>query len=179
MTTERVETPVVIRKIWDESNKVSARPTEIKVRFDALDAEQNVIPGKSRTATVRPNADGQWYFVEDLHRLERATDANAVRASRSNAQLASASEAEREGEVQSVHSYRLSEVLSGGNYVLRFPAASRIRAVGQDMNFDLVNSYYFSSSSSGGRSYTGSGRMSGKSAAYGGQRDEHEHDSAW
>ena len=71
--------------------------------------------------------------------------------------------------MQSVHAYRLSEVLSGGNYVLRFPAASRIRAVGQDMNFDLVNSYYFSSSSSGGgRSYTGSGRMSGKSAAYGG-----------
>ena len=127
-----------------------------------------MIPGKSRIATVRPNADGQWYFVEDLHRLERATDANAVRASRSNAQLASASEAEREGELQSVHAYRLSEVLSGGNYVLRFPAASRIRAVGQDMNFDLVNSYYFSSSSGGGRSYTGSGRMSGKSAAYGG-----------
>lgn len=125
-----------------------------------------MIPGKSRIATIRPNADGQCYFVEDLHRLERATDANAVRASRSNAQLASASEAEREGEVQSVHAYRLSEVLSGGNYVLRFPAASRIRAVGQDMNFDLVNSYYFSSSS-GGRSYTGSGRMSGKSAAYG------------
>ena len=70
--------------------------------------------------------------------------------------------------MQSVHAYRLSEVLDGGNYVLRFPAASRIRAVGQDMNFDLVNSYYFSSSSSGGRSYTGSGRMSGKSAAYGG-----------
>ena len=138
-----------------------------------------MIPGKSRIATIRPNADGQWYFVEGLHQLERATDANAVRASRSNAQLASASEAEREGEVQSVHAYRLSEVLDGGNYVLRFPAASRIRAVGQDMNFDLVNSYYFSSSSSGGRSYTGSGRMSGKSAAYGGQRDEHEHDSAW
>lgn len=161
------ETPVVIRKTWDDSNNVSARPTEIKVRFDALDAEQNVIPGKSRIATVRPNADGQWYFVEGLHQLEKATDANAVRASRSNAQLASASEAEREGEVQSVHAYRLSEVLSGGNYVLRFPAASRIRAVGQDMNFDLVNSYYFSSSSSGGgRSYTGSGRMSGRSAAY-------------
>mgnify|MGYP000910807500 FL=1 len=160
------ETPVVIRKTWDDSNSVSARPTEIKVRFDALDAEQNVIPGKSRIATVRPNADGQWYFVEGLHQLERATDANAVRASRSNAQLASASEAEREGEVQSVHSYRLSEVLGSGNYVLRFPAASRIRAVGQDMNFDLVNSYYFSSSSSGGRSYTGSGRMSGRSAAY-------------
>ena len=160
------ETPVVIRKTWDDSNNVSARPTEIKVRFDALDAEQNVIPGKSRIATVRPNADGQWYFVEGLHQLEKATDANAVRASRSNAQLASASEAEREGEVQSVHSYRLSEVLSGGNYVLRFPATSRIRAVGQDMNFDLVNSYYFSSSSSGGRSYTGSGRMSGRSAAY-------------
>ena len=154
------ETPVVIRKTWDDSNNVSARPTEIKVRFDALDAEQNVIPGKSRIATVRPNADGQWYFVEGLHQLEKATDANAVRASRSNAQLASASEAEREGEVQSVHAYRLSEVLSGGNYVLRFPAASRIRAVGQDMNFDLVNSYYFSSSSSG------SGRMSGRSAAY-------------
>lgn len=68
-----------------------------------------------------------------------------------------------------MHAYRLSEVLGGGNYVLRFPVASRIRAVGQDMNFDLVNSYYFSSSSSGGgRSYTGSGRMSGKSAAYGG-----------
>lgn len=68
-----------------------------------------------------------------------------------------------------MHAYRLSEVLSGGNYVLRFPAASRIRAVGQDMNFDLVNSYYFSSgsgSSGGGRSYTGSGRMSGRSAAY-------------
>lgn len=160
------ETPVVIRKTWDDSNNVSARPTEIKVRFDALDAEQNVIPGQSRIATVRPNADGQWYFVEGLHQLEKATDANAVRASRSNAQLASASEAEREGEVQSVHSYRLSEVLSGGNYVLRFPATSRIRAVGQDMNFDLVNSYYFSSSSSGGRSYTGSGRMSGRSAAY-------------
>lgn len=164
------ETPVVIRKTWDDSNNVSARPTEIKVRFDALDAEQNVIPGKSRIATVRPNADGQWYFVEGLHQLEKATDANAVRASRSNAQLASASEAEREGEVQSVHAYRLSEVLSGGNYVLRFPAASRIRAVGQDMNFDLVNSYYFSSSGSsgGGRSYTGSGsgRMSGRSAAY-------------
>lgn len=164
------ETPVVIRKTWDDSNNVSARPTEIKVRFDALDAEQNVIPGKSRIATVRPNADGQWYFVEGLHQLEKATDANAVRASRSNAQLASASEAEREGEVQSVHAYRLSEVLSGGNYVLRFPAASRIRAVGQDMNFDLVNSYYFSSSSGsgGGRSYTGSGsgRMSGRSAAY-------------
>lgn len=160
------ETPVVIRKTWDDSNNVSARPTEIKVRFDALDAEQNVIPGQSRIATVRPNADGQWYFVEGLHQLEKATDTNAVRASRSNAQLASASEAEREGEVQSVHSYRLSEVLSGGNYVLRFPAASRIRAVGQDMNFDLVNSYYFSSSSSGGRSYTGSGRMSGRSAAY-------------
>ena len=161
------ETPVVIRKTWDDSNNVSARPTEIKVRFDALDAEQNVIPGKSRIATVRPNADGQWYFVEGLHQLEKATDTNAVRASRSNAQLASASEAEREGEVQSVHSYRLSEVLSGGNYVLRFPATSRIRAVGQDMNFDLVNSYYFSSSSSGGgRSYTGSGRMSGRSAAY-------------
>lgn len=161
------ETPVVIRKTWDDSNNVSARPTEIKVRFDALDAEQNVIPGKSRIATVRPNADGQWYFVEGLHQLEKATDANAVRASRSNAQLASSSEAEREGEVQSVHAYRLSEVLSGGNYVLRFPAASRIRAVGQDMNFDLVNSYYFSSSS-GGRSYTGSGsgRMSGRSAAY-------------
>lgn len=160
------ETPVVIRKTWDDSNNVSARPTEIKVRFDALDAEQNVIPGQSRIATVRPNADGQWYFVEGLHQLEKATDTNAVRASRSNAQLASASEAEREGEVQSVHSYRLSEVLSGGNYVLRFPATSRIRAVGQDMNFDLVNSYYFSSSSSGGRSYTGSGRMSGRSAAY-------------
>lgn len=165
------ETPVVIRKTWDDSNNVSARPTEIKVRFDALDAEQNVIPGKSRIATVRPNADGQWYFVEGLHQLEKATDANAVRASRSNAQLASASEAEREGEVQSVHAYRLSEVLSGGNYVLRFPAASRIRAVGQDMNFDLANSYYFSSSSGssgGGRSYTGSGsgRMSGRSAAY-------------
>ena len=160
------ETPVVIRKTWDDSNNVSARPTEIKVRFDALDAEQNVIPGKSRIATVRPNADGQWYFVEGLHQLEKATDANAVRASRSNAQLASASEAEREGEVQSVHAYRLSEVLSGGNYVLRFPAASRIRAVGQDMNFDLVNSYYFSSGSGGGRSYTGSGRMSGRSAAY-------------
>ena len=160
------ETPVVIRKTWDDSNNVSARPAEIKVRFDALDAEQNVIPGKSRIATVRPNADGQWYFVEGLHQLERATDANAVCASRSNAQLASASEAEREGEVQSVHSYRLSEVLGGGNYVLRFPAASRIRAVGQDMNFDLVNSYYFSSSSSGGGSYTGSGRMSGRSAAY-------------
>lgn len=162
------ETPVVIRKTWDDSNNVSARPTEIKVRFDALDAEQNVIPGKSRIATVRPNADGQWYFVEGLHQLEKATDANAVRASRSNAQLASASEAEREGEVQSVHAYRLSEVLSGGNYVLRFPAAGRIRAVGQDMNFDLVNSYYFSSSSGGGRSYTGSGsgRMSGRSAAY-------------
>ena len=73
--------------------------------------------------------------------------------------------------MQSVHAYRLSEVLSGGNYVLRFPAASRIRAVGQDMSFDLVNSYYFSSgsgSSGGGRSYTGSGsgRMSGRSAAY-------------
>ena len=149
------ETPVVIRKTWDDSNNVSARPTEIKVRFDALDAEQNVIPGKSRIATVRPNADGQWYFVEGLHQLEKATDANAVRASRSNAQLASASEAEREGEVQSVHAYRLSEVLSGGNYVLRFPAASRIRAVGQDMNFDLVNSYYFSSGSgsSGGGSF--------------------------
>ncbi len=160
------ETPVVIRKTWDDSNNVSARPAEIKVRFDALDAEQNVIPGQSRIATVRPNADGQWYFVEGLHQLEKATDTNAVRASRSNAQLASASEAEREGEVQSVHSYRLSEVLSGGNYVLRFPATSRIRAVGQDMNFDLVNSYYFSSSSSGGRSYTGSGRMSGRSAAY-------------
>ena len=126
-----------------------------------------MIPGQSRIATVRPNADGQWYFVEGLHQLEKATDTNAVRASRSNAQLASASEAEREGEVQSVHSYRLSEVLSGGNYVLRFPATSRIRAVGQDMNFDLVNSYYFSSSSSGGgRSYTGSGRMSGRSTAY-------------
>ena len=115
----------MIRKIWDESNNVSARPAEIKVRFDALDAEQNVIPGKSRIATIRPNADGQWYFVEGLHQLEKATDTatdtNAVRASRSNAQLASASEAEREGEVQSVHSYRLSEVLSGGNYVLRFP----------------------------------------------------------
>ena len=161
------ETPVVIRKTWDDSNNVSARPAEIKVRFDALDAEQNVIPGQSRIATVRPNADGQWYFVEGLHQLEKATDTNAMRASRSNAQLASASEAEREGEVQSVHSYRLSEVLSGGNYVLRFPATSRIRAVGQDMNFDLVNSYYFSSSSSGGgRSYTGSGRMSGRSAAY-------------
>ena len=161
------ETPVVIRKTWDDSNNVSARPAEIKVRFDALDAEQNVIPGQSRIATVRPNADGQWYFVEGLHQLEKATDTNAVRASRSNALLASASEAEREGEVQSVHSYRLSEVLSGGNYVLRFPATSRIRAVGQDMNFDLVNSYYFSSSSSGGgRSYTGSGRMSGRSAAY-------------
>lgn len=162
------ETPVVIRKTWDDSNNVSARPAEIKVRFDALDAEQNVIPGQSRIATVRPNADGQWYFVEGLHQLEKATDTNAVRASRSNAQLASASEAEREGEVQSVHSYRLSEVLSGGNYVLRFPAASRIRAVGQNMNFDLVNSYYFSSSSGGGRSYTGSGsgRMSGRSAAY-------------
>lgn len=165
------ETPVVIRKTWDDSNNVSARPAEIKVRFDALDAEQNVIPGQSRIATVRPNADGQWYFVEGLHQLEKATDTNAVRASRSNAQLASASEAEREGEVQSVHSYRLSEVLSGGNYVLRFPATSRIRAVGQDMNFDLVNSYYFSSSSGssgGGRSYTGSGsgRMSGRSAAY-------------
>ena len=161
------ETPVVIRKTWDDSNNVSARPAEIKVRFDALDAEQNVIPGQSRIATVRPNADGQWYFVEGLHQFEKATDTNAVRASRSNAQLASASEAEREGEVQSVHSYRLSEVLSGGNYVLRFPATSRIRAVGQDMNFDLVNSYYFSSSSSGGgRSYTGSGRMSGRSAAY-------------
>ena len=160
------ETPVVIRKTWDDSNNVSARPAEIKVRFDALDAEQNVIPGQSRIATVRPNADGQWYFVEGLHQLEKATDTNAVRASRSNAQPASASEAEREGEVQSVHSYRLSEVLSGGNYVLRFPATSRIRAVGQDMNFDLVNSYYFSSSSSGGRSYTGSGRMSGRSAAY-------------
>lgn len=161
------ETPVVIRKTWDDSNNVSARPAEIKVRFDALDAEQNVIPGQSRIATVRPNADGQWYFVEGLHQLEKATDTNAVRASRSNAQLASASEAEREGEVQSVHSYRLSEVLSGGNYVLRFPATSRIRAVGQDMNFDLVNSYYFSSSSSGGgRSYTGSGRMSGRSAVY-------------
>lgn len=161
------ETPVVIRKTWDDSNNVSARPAEIKVRFDALDAEQNVIPGQSRIATVRPNADGQWYFVEGLHQLEKATDTNAVRASRSNAQLASASEAEREGEVQSVHAYRLSEVLSGGNYVLRFPATSRIRAVGQDMNFDLVNSYYFSSSSSGGgRSYTGSGRMSGRSAAY-------------
>lgn len=161
------ETPVVIRKTWDDSNNVSARPAEIKVRFDALDAEQNVIPGQSRIATVRPNADGQWYFVEGLHQLEKATDTNAVRASRSNAQLASASEAEREGEVQSVHSYRLSEVLSGGNYVLRFPATSRIRAVGQDMNFDLVNSYYFSSSSSGGgRSYTGSGRMSGRSTAY-------------
>ena len=161
------ETPVVMRKTWDDSNNVSARPAEIKVRFDALDAEQNVIPGQSRIATVRPNADGQWYFVEGLHQLEKATDTNAVRASRSNAQPASASEAEREGEVQSVHSYRLSEVLSGGNYVLRFPATSRIRAVGQDMNFDLVNSYYFSSSSSGGgRSYTGSGRMSGRSAAY-------------
>ena len=161
------ETPVVIRKTWDDSNNVSARPAEIKVRFDALDAEQNVIPGQSRIATVRPNADGQWYFVEGLHQLEKATDTNAVRASRSNAQPASASEAEREGEVQSVHSYRLSEVLSGGNYVLRFPATSRIRAVGQDMNFDLVNSYYFSSGSSGGgRSYTGSGRMSGRSAAY-------------
>lgn len=161
------ETPVVIRKTWDDSNNVSARPAEIKVRFDALDAEQNVIPGQSRIATVRPNADGQWYFVEGLHQLEKATDTNAVRASRSNAQPASASEAEREGEVQSVHSYRLSEVLSGGNYVLRFPATSRIRAVGQDMNFDLVNSYYFSSSSSGGgRSYTGSGRMSGRSTAY-------------
>lgn len=161
------ETPVVIRKTWDDSNNVSARPAEIKVRFDALDAEQNVIPGQSRIATVRPNADGQWYFVEGLHQLEKATDTNAMRASRSNAQLASASEAEREGEVQSVHSYRLSEVLSGGNYVLRFPATSRIRVVGQDMNFDLVNSYYFSSSSSGGgRSYTGSGRMSGRSAAY-------------
>ena len=45
-----------------------------------------------------------------------------------------------------MHAYRLSEVLGGGNYVLRFPVASRIRAVGQDMNFDLVNSYYFSSS---------------------------------
>jgi len=52
-----------------------------------------VIPGKSRIATVRPNADGQWYFVEGLHQLEKATDTNAVRASRSNAQLASASEA--------------------------------------------------------------------------------------
>ena len=161
------ETPVVIRKTWDDSNNVSARPAEIKVRFDALDAEQNVIPGQSRIATVRPNADGQWYFVEGLHQLEKATDTNAMRASRSNAQLASASEAEREGEVQSVHSYRLSEVLSGGNYVLRFPVTSRIRVVGQDMNFDLVNSYYFSSSSSGGgRSYTGSVRMSGRSAAY-------------
>ena len=87
------ETPVVIRKTWDDSNNVSARPTEIKVRFDALDAEQNVIPGKSRIATVRPNADGQRYFVEGLHQLEKATDTNAVRASRSNAQLASASEA--------------------------------------------------------------------------------------
>lgn len=134
----------MIRKIWDDSNNVSARPAEIKVRFDALDVEQNVIPGKSRIATIRPNADGQWYFVEGLHQLEKATDTNAV------------------------HAYRLSEVLSGGNYVLRFPAASRIRAVGQDMNFDLVNSYYFSSSSGGGRGYTGSGRMSGKSAAYGG-----------
>lgn len=158
------ETPVVIRKTWQDGNRVSYRPSKIKIRIDALDAEKNVIQGKSRIATIEPNTDGQWYFIEGLNQLELATSNNAARASVSNAQLASASNAG--SGAQAVHYYRLSEIESGSNYVLNFPAALRTREVGQDLNFDIANSYYSSSSGGGGgRSYTGSGRAYGKSAA--------------
>lgn len=153
------ETPVVIRKTWLDGNRTEYRPNSITVRIDALDQNQKLIEGESRLAVVKPNADGRWYFVEGLHRLEKATASNARRAS--------ASDAEREGEVQTLSYYRIAEVSGGSAYVLNFPVAERIRQVGAHLNFDIANRYYGTTGNSGGgRSYTGGGRATGRSAAY-------------
>lgn len=153
------ETPVVIRKTWLDGNRTEYRPNSITVRIDALDQNQKLIEGESRLAVVKPNADGRWYFVEGLHRLEKATASNAL--------LASASDAEREGEVQTLSYYRIAEVSGGSAYVLNFPVAERIRQVGAHLNFDIANRYYGTTGNSGGgRSYTGGGRATGRSAAY-------------
>lgn len=161
------ETPVVIRKTWLDGNRTEYRPNSITVRIDALDQNQKLIEGESRLAVVKPNADGRWYFVEGLHRLEKATASNARRASASDALLASASDAEREGEVQTLSYYRIAEVSGGSAYVLNFPVAERIRQVGAHLNFDIANRYYGTTGNSGGgRSYTGGGRATGRSAAY-------------
>lgn len=153
------ETPVVIRKTWLDGNRTEYRPNSITVRIDALDQNQKLIEGESRLAVVKPNADGRWYFVEGLHRLEKATASNARRAS--------ASDAEREGEVQTLSYYRIAEVSGGSAYVLNFPVAGRIRQVGAHLNFDIANRYYGTTGNSGGgRSYTGGGRATGRSAAY-------------
>ena len=161
------ETPVVIRKTWLDGNRTEYRPNSITVRIDALDQNQKLIEGESRLAVVKPNADGGWYFVEGLHRLEKATASNARRASASDALLASASDAEREGEVQTLSYYRIAEVSGGSAYVLNFPVAERIRQVGAHLNFDIANRYYGTTGNSGGgRSYTGGGRATGRSAAY-------------
>ena len=150
------ETPVVIRKTWLDGNRTEYRPNSITVRIDALDQNQKLIEGESRLAVVKPNADGRWYFVEGLHRLEKATASNARRASASDALLASASDAEREGEVQTLSYYRIAEVSGGAAYMLNFPVAERIRQVGAHLNFDIANRYYGTTGNSGGgRSYTG------------------------
>ena len=153
------ETPVVIRKTWLDGNRTEYRPNSITVRIDALDQNQKLIEGESRLAVVKPNADGRWYFVEGLHRLEKATASNARRAS--------ASDAEREGEVQTLSYYRIAEVSGGSAYVLNFPVAERIRQVGAHLNFDIANRYYGTTGNSGGgRSYTGGGSATGRGAAY-------------
>ncbi len=160
------ETPVVIRKTWQDGDHAEYRPSSITVRIDALDQNRQLIEGESRLATLKPNADGRWYFVEGVHSLEKATASKARRASASDALLASSSDAGREGEVQSLSYYRIAEVSGGVKYVLDFPFAERIRAVGEHLDFDIVNRYTGGSGSSGGRSYTGGGRATGRSAAY-------------